>query len=215
MRLGRVVAQHLLDEAVRSTNSDQSIVESSRMLVITLPTDTWLAACRWCSTRIISSPVALCPASRCSSQMSTGAIPGPWSRSRWRSCTAKGGLSSPRALALGEEHEDLGRLPLGRLEQPIGPGVGPLPLGARPERLPGQPPQILDQRQPKHDRHRPELADRQRRGELVGEREAPERLGVEPTVAVRDHVDRDRVDARVAGVSAPRELRQLALVVAR
>ena len=91
-------------------------------------------------------------------------------------------------------------------------GVGGEPRVARRQRLVGEAPQVLDQRQLQHARPRPQLADRQRRDALVAVEEHRELLAVEAAVAVADQLDRHRVDARVAGVLARGERRQLAVV---
>ncbi len=70
-----------------STNRDQSNHEMRRMLVMTFRTVTFIAACRWCSMRTVSSAVVPCAASTSSSQPSAGVAAGSWSRSRWKSWT--------------------------------------------------------------------------------------------------------------------------------
>ena len=84
------------------------------------------------------------------------------------------------------------------------------------QHLLGEPPQVLDERELQHARPGPQLADRQRRDASGScSRKRTQLVAVEAAVAVADQLDRQGVDARVAGVLARRELRQLAVVAAR
>ena len=60
-----------------------------------------------------------------------------------------------------------------------------------------QAPEILDEHDPQRDRHRPQLADRQRLHALVGAHEPAKHLGIEPAVRVRDEGPGQPVDARI------------------
>src|SRR5581483_2774210 len=94
-----------------------------------------------------------------------------------------------------------------------GPGRVAFLLGAKDLR--GQPAKSLDQRQPQHDRNRPELADRERRDVLIGIHEAPQNVLIEPSGRVRDEVVGDDVHPRVAPPASVRQRRQLVVVLAR
>ena len=58
--------------------------------------------------------------------------------------------------------------------------------------------QVLDQREPQHDRNRPQLAQQQRLDRLVGGNEAHQRAATDRAVAVRDELQREVIDARHA-----------------
>ena len=94
-------------------------------------------------------------------------------------------------------------------------GVGGAARAACRHDFVGQAAQVFDQRQLQHARPRPQLADRERRDALIAVEELRQLLPVEPAVAVAQQLDRDRVDARVAGLLARRQRRQLAVVAPR
>ncbi|OQB82729.1 MAG: hypothetical protein BWX88_03760 [Planctomycetes bacterium ADurb.Bin126] len=75
------------------------------------------------------------------------------------------------------------------------------------------PPQVLDQRQAEHDRHRPQLAQPQRRHALIRPHELRDHLGVDPAVGVADQLHRQRVHPREALQLARGQPRELAAVV--
>ena len=77
-----------------------------------------------------------------------------------------------------------------------------------------QPAELLDERQPQHDRDRPDLADRKRRDALVGEREVLERLEVEPARGMCDQLAREHVHARIAFERSVCQLRKFEVVLA-
>ena len=87
--------------------------------------------------------------------------------------------------------------------------VGRAPRRAAGDNLRDQPAQVLDQRELEHDRPRPELADGQRRHALVAVEELRQLRHVEPAVAVTQQLDGNRVDARIAGLLARGQRRQL------
>ncbi len=97
-----------------------------------------------------------------------------------------------------------------------GHGVGPArrlaavaPVGHHPR---GDAAQVLDQRQPQHDRDRPQLAQLERRHALVRADEAAQAAGVDAAVAVRDDFQRDVVHARQACRRPAFQSRQFAAV---
>ncbi len=90
-----------------------------------------------------------------------------------------------------------------------------LTVAARRQHVLGEPAQLVDQRDPQHDRDRPQLADVEGDAALVGADVADERLQVEASGRVRHEIPRQREDARVAGVLPAGQLRQLEVVLAR
>jgi hypothetical protein len=72
-------------------------------------------------------------------------------------------------------------------------------------------PQILDQPQPQHDRHGPQLAQRQRADGLIGRDEVADAFGVHASVGVGDQLQRDVIHA---GESRRRSIRQSRQLVA-
>ena len=75
--------------------------------------------------------------------------------------------------------------------------IGRQPGAARGQRVVGQPPQVLDERQLEHARPRPELADAQRRDPLKARDEDGELLPIDAAVAMAQELDRHGVDARM------------------
>ena len=100
------------------------------------------------------------------------------------------------------------------LEHALDPGVGAGAILARRELLIGELAHALREPQPQHDGHGPELADGERPEGLVGGDVADQALEVDPAVGVTDEVERQRVDARIAGVGPGGEPRQLHQVAA-
>ena len=101
-----------------------------------------------------------------------------------------------RACHVGNhQHQALG-VGFGDGGEPISPQVGEVLVAAIGDETRADPTQVLDQRQPQHDRDRPQFAELERRDFLVGGDEAAQAFGVHPPVAVRDRVERDVVDAR-------------------
>ncbi len=79
----------------------------------------------------------------------------------------------------------------------------------------GDPPQVLDQRQPEHDRDRPQLSQRERGDGLVGRREAAEARHVHPPVNVREQLEHDVISTRVPRRRPVQQPGQLATVSSR
>ena len=104
------------------------------------------------------------------------------------------------ARHVGDEQDQLARRLLGRLQHAGGPGRGEVAVDAAGGDERADAAQVLDQRQPEHDRHRPQLAEQQRLHRLVGGDEARQRAARQPGVGVRDHLQRERIDARLAGL---------------
>ena len=180
------------------------------MLVITLRTVTFIAACRWCSRRTISSVLVPWASSRASSQCSAGTRSGSCSRSRRTSWTAKA-VGSGRCSRRSKRQRGLRRRALADPEESVRERVR-VPAGrtALHDRI-REPAQVLDHHDAKRDRHRPQLADRERLHVLVGAHEAAQALGLEVAVGVRDERPGDAEDARISLEGALRQLRQLAV----
>ena len=105
----------------------------------------------------------------------------------------------------------------GRIRSPVrqerDPPASLAAAAARRHHAVGQPAQFLDQRDAKHDGHRPRFAHRERRDALVRGHEVHERVEIQPAGRVRDQLARDHVDARVARQRTARELRKLDVVL--
>ncbi len=108
------------------------------------------------------------------------------------------------ARHVGDEQDELARRLLGGLEHAAGPLRGEVAVGEPGGDARADAAQVLDQRQPEHDRHRPQLAEAQRLQALVGADEARQRAARDAPVAVRHHLQRERVDARLAGLRGVR-----------
>jgi hypothetical protein len=79
----------------------------------------------------------------------------------------------------------------------------------------GEPPELLDQREPQHDRNGPDFADRQMRGALVGTREVDDRLEINSSGGVDDQFPCEHVNAWIASKGAVSEFGKLEIVAAR
>jgi hypothetical protein len=107
------------------------------------------------------------------------------------------------------------RIRIRRYEQTVDELVGALPSGASARDPLRRATEVLDQHDPERDRHRPELADRQRLNALVGAHEADERIRVESAVGVCDERPGDAENARVSRQRPDRELREFPVVALR
>ena len=178
-----------------------------------LPTETWFAAWRRCSSRSSSSGSTLCRRRSAATRSSAAEAPGPWSRSSWSSRTTKavdstspGGSSiAGTSFATVPSCCDASRCF-------VGPLVGPAAARAAAEHLVGQPPEVLEQDEPEHRRHGPELADRQRGDRLERVDEPGDPRLVEPAVGVRHQGQRQREDAGVSLERLDGQLGQLGVV---
>ena len=180
----------------------QSKADIRRMLVITLRTVTFMAACASWSSRTMSSVVVPCAARRSSSQRSAGTTVGSCSRRRCTSWTEKlrgsGSFPSRRSARFASS---VSRPPMPSRPSAIWSArCRSVRLRDDPLR---EPPQVLDQHDAQRDRHRPQLADPEGLLALVRLHEATQRLGVEPAVGVRHEGPSDAEDARVALRDAP------------
>ncbi len=96
-----------------------------------------------------------------------------------------------------------------------GPPVRRLHLLESLEGAEGHAANVLDESQPQHGGHRPQLTDDERRDLLKGAEKELDVPFVDATFGVRDEGDGDLVHARIAGQRADRELGQLAVIAAR
>ena len=159
--------------------------------------ETWSAA--WFCVPICTSCSIVKPdsARRCSIQVSGSASAALWPCSR-RASSATNALTSgglERAMSAITRIRLFGSL-LGDLHHLVRPGSGAVAVDRAGRDPRADAAQVLDQRQPQHDRNRPQLAELQRRHRLVGGDEAGQRLRVDAAVAVRDRLERDVVHAR-------------------
>ncbi len=124
-------------------------------------------------------------------------------------------LGQRGAPVFGEHHGHRFRGASPDTQQAVGDSVRLLPRGAAVHGSLGEAPEILDEHDAQRDRHRPELADRERLDLLVGLHVAAQHLGFEPAVRVGDEGPGQAEHARVPGKRAVGELRQLPVVAPR
>jgi hypothetical protein len=137
-------------------------------------------------------------------------------------------LQMPRQL--GQERAGKGHLRTGHVRQhqdqvrglllddadhPLCPIAGQIAVAARGSNPHRDAPQILDQRQPQHQRQRPQFAQLERLDRLIRGDEAVQTGGIDASVDVRDQLQGDAVSARKAGGRATRQTRQFAAVRGR
>ena len=191
--------QFCLDEAGVLKESVQSSAPIRRILVIEFPTETWLTAWRWRSRRVTSSAELPASTIRSSIQASTGPIGRSSSRTRFSSSTTKPSESGGPSVASSAriDHCVGGPLTCTR-EQAVGPAIREGALGPSRGLLVRQPTDILDEPEPQHDRHGPQLADRERRHGLEPLDVLKEVFAVEAGVGMGDEVERESIDARRA-----------------
>ena len=167
-----------------------------------MPTETWLAAWRWCSRRRTSFGVEA-PGVELGLELRRAAA-------RRRPLVAQE-LDQPDDERVGRARRTGGGDgPLGAGPRPCvaasarHPALGPLALVPAPEHLLGQPPQVLEQDQAEHRRHGPELADRQGRDLLERLDEPGDPRLVELAVGVGDQRQGQGVDPGIAAERARR-----------
>ena len=117
-----------------------------------------------------------------------------------------------RARHVRDHQNQAGRVVLGDVHHLVRPGFGLVAV----ERAAGDtgchPAQILDQRQPQHDRDAPQFAQFERHHGLIGGHEAAEAFGVDAAIAMRNGLERDVVDAGKPRRGSLRQARQLPAV---
>jgi hypothetical protein len=120
-----------------------------------------------------------------------------------------------RAVQVREDLKKAPRLGLGRPDDALGPSEGQVPVTLAQGDETGDAPQVLDQRQPQHDRKGPEFAEFERSHGLVGGEETRSALGVDAAVDVGDEFEGQVVDPRTALGSLVQEPGQPADIGAR
>ncbi len=116
---------------------------------------------------------------------------------------------------VGDDQDQPLRVLLGHVEHAVGPAVGELALADRRGDAHGDAAQVLDQRQPQHDRDRPQLAELEHLDGLVRRDEAGQRAAAQATVAMRDGLQRQVIDPRQPRRRPGGQARQLAAVARR
>ena len=89
---------------------------------------------------------------------------------------------------VGDDQDQVGGRLLRHGQHLVGPARGAVTLFAAGGDAGGDAAQVLDQRQPQHDRDRPQLAEQQRLHALVGRHEAAQDAAADAAVAVRDQL---------------------------
>ena len=107
------------------------------------------------------------------------------------------------------------RRALRRLAQPPRPIVGELDFARARRDAKRHAADVLDQTEPEHRGNRPQLTDGEERHALELAREQVDRRELEVSLGVRNQLDRQLVDARIAGERSGCQLRQLAIESAR
>ncbi|KFB71348.1 MAG: hypothetical protein AW09_003511 [Candidatus Accumulibacter phosphatis] len=117
-----------------------------------------------------------------------------------------------RARHVGDHQDQTFRILLGNFGHPVCPGIGQISFV--PTRRDAHPdtPEILDQRQPQHDRDGPQLAKLEGGDGLVGGDEATQAFGIHTPVAVRDDFQGNIIDTRTAGRRPARQAREFPAV---
>ncbi len=100
-------------------------------------------------------------------------------------------------------------------QQAVGQIVGVEPAGTAGDHAVRKPPEVLDQHDAQGDGHRPQLADGERPDLLIGADVAPQLLGVEPAVGVRNKGPGHREDLWQTREGTRRELGQLSIISSR
>ena len=143
----------------------QSSALRKRRLPMLLLTETWSAACCWFSDCTSCSIVEPDSDSRCSIHVSGSASAEVRPCRRRTSSATKGPAigGSDRAMSAMIEDEAV-RIALGGRDHAVRPRLARDRARARPAAIRiADAPQVLDQREPQHDRYRPQLAELERR----------------------------------------------------
>jgi len=94
------------------------------------------------------------------------------------------------------DHDEVRRMLLRHVLQAVSPLVGEVAIVPGHHQAGRDPAQILDQRQPQHDRHRPQLAQFQRGHRLVSRDEGAQRFGINLRIHVRNQLEHQFIDPR-------------------
>ena len=188
-----------------STKRRQSTDDRNRRLPIELPSVTWSAAWAWLPACTICSIVEPSSARRCSIQPRARSSDGFWPcRSRTNSDTNDADIGGfERAMSAITRIRFLGSCSTVVIMR-RGPLVREVAVAATGRNAQCHAAQVFDQRQPQHDRDRPQLAQVQRRHALVRGQETAQAVEVDASVAVRNRFQRNVVDAREARRGDPR-----------
>ncbi len=117
-----------------------------------------------------------------------------------------------RARHVRDHQDQILGVALGHRRHLVGPAVGQILVGAAggdPDRDAAQ---ILDQREPQHDRDGPQLTQLEGGDGLIGGDETVEVLGVHPAIAVGDDLQRQVIDPWQAGRGTMAQARQFPAV---
>jgi hypothetical protein len=127
-------------------------------------------------------------------------------------CHEGAGHRRLRARHIGNADHHTLRIALGDFSNDIRPFASLIAIIPVSQYARGGTPQVFDQGKAKHDRNRPQLADRQRLHRLIGIHEAPEAFIVDAPIAVRDDFQCKHVDTRYAVRIVLRKAGQLAVI---
>ena len=198
-----------------SKNSAQSTSDMSRMLVMMLRTVTFDAPWRWCSSCSSCSELGFVCASSSSSHSSAGVIFGILVAQSMHQLHGERRRQCRRpALATARSASGSTFWPLTPSRRSATASASCRASAARDDAL-RDAPQVFHQHDAQRDRHRPQLADGQRFDGLIGAHEAPQGLGIEAAVGVRDECPGDAEHARKSGERSVGELGQLAIEARR
>ena len=120
-----------------------------------------------------------------------------------------------RSRHIGDDENQVFRIFVGDRGDLIDPNIGDVAVAPVRADARGDAAQVFDERQPQHDRNRPQFADRQRCRALIGGDEAREIFDGEAAVAVCDGFQRDVVHAGKSGRRAARQARQFPAIAFR
>ena len=120
-----------------------------------------------------------------------------------------------RARHVGDDHDQAFRIALDDVDHRVGPACGEIAVASITAHTKRNAAQVLNQGEAKHDRNRPQLAERERFDFLVGTHETADRVLVDAAVAVRNRIQRDVVHARQSRRCAALQTRQLPAVAFR
>ena len=146
---------------------------------------TWVRASRWVERAVASSALSASSAIHCSSRTTAGSAP-PSTRSCWRKRETKvgvsgGGSEANRSSSRSERGPSLAARPR---RCRAAAAVGRLQLVEPLHRAERHPAHVLDQAQPEHGRHRPQLADGEGGDLLEGRDEAGDVVEIDPALGV-------------------------------
>ena len=119
------------------------------------------------------------------------------------------------ASHIGQYENQIGRLLFDRANHPFRPVTGVIAIAASLRNPHGHTPQILNQCEPQHQWHGPQLAQFQRHDRLVCGQEPRQICGIQSTVGMSNQLQSDVVDARIGCTRASCQPGKLATVRSR